>query len=172
MRRSFFDTLLFSKIGLPGIHSRIQNGDSIVMNNNLEELKLAESWEYIQGGFLFLDETGEALHRANAELKRYIHTLSSVQPEAASLIARLKLDEPDQAFDEIPASLKQMLEADIAYLKEDPSVLDESFGSMAMAAFYAHTADYLKIPSDVPDRMKIYIRDTVHAQLPNIKCIG
>ena len=46
---------------------------------SLEELKLAESWEYIQGGLLFLDETGETLSQANGELKRYINSLSWIR---------------------------------------------------------------------------------------------
>ena len=124
---------------------------------DLEELKFAETWEYIQGGFLFLDESGSALALANGELKRYINSLSSVQPKAVSLIRRLRLEDREQAFEDVPASLKRILREDIAYIKQDPSDLDESFASVAMTAFYRRVSDYLNIPSDIPARMKRFV---------------
>ena len=136
---------------------------------SLEELKLAESWEYIQGGFLFLDETGEALAQANGELKRYINSLSAMDPKAAALISRLKLTDPEQPFEDVPASLKKMLEQDIEYLREDPSVFDESFGSAAMAAFYGYVSKYLNISSEVPFRMRACIREKAAQEIPDIK---
>lgn len=143
-----------------------------MMQNNmdsLEELKLAESWEYIQGGLLFLDETGKALALANGELKRYINSLTAMDPKAAALISRLKLNDPEQAFDTVPASLKQLTAQDIEYLKEDPAVLDESFGSVAMADFYGYAAKYLNVYSEVPKAMHEYIRETVKRELPDIR---
>ena len=140
--------------------------------DSLEELKLAESWEYIQGGFLFLDETGEALARANGELKRYINSLSVMEPKAAALISRLKLTDPEQAFEDVPESLKQITEQDISYLKEDPADVDESYGSLAMAAFYGYVSEYLLIPTPVPERMKSYVRTKIHEALPQIRVLG
>ena len=136
---------------------------------SLEELKLAESWEYIQGGLLFLDETGETLAQANGELKRYINSLSSMDPKAAALISRLKLTDPEQAFDDVPASLLKMLEQDIAYLKENPEIFDESYGSAAMAAFYGYVSKYLNISSEVPFRMRACIREKAAQEIPDIK---
>ena len=136
---------------------------------SLEELKLAESWEYIQGGFLFLDETGEALAQANGELKRYINSLSAMDPKAAALIGRLKLTDPEQPFEDVPASLMKMLEQDIEYLREDPAVFDESFGSAAMAAFYGYVSKYLNISSEVPFRMRACIREKAVQEIPDIK---
>ena len=137
--------------------------------DSLEELKLAESWEYIQGGLLLLDETGKALALANGELKRYINSLTAMDPKAAALISRLKLNDPEQAFDTVPASLIQLTAQDIEYLKEDPAVLDESFGSVAMADFYGYTAKYLNVYSEVPKAMHEYIRKTVKRELPEIR---
>ncbi len=136
---------------------------------SLEELKLAESWEYIQGGLLFLDETGEALAQANGELKRYINSLSAMDPKAAALISRLKLTDPEQPFEDVPVSLMKMLEQDIGYLREDPAVFDESFGSAAMAAFYGYVSKYLNISSEVPFRMRACIREKAAQEIPDIK---
>ena len=139
---------------------------------NLETKKLMETWEYIQGGLFFIDETdprpeGSVLELAQKELKAYILSLSSVQTNALELIDVLQLKE-SLPFEEIPESLKILTKQDIAYLKEDPQVFDESFGSLSMAMFYKYVSDYLKIPSDIPQQMKQYIRDTVTAELPDI----
>ena len=136
---------------------------------SLEELKLAESWEYIQGGLLFLDETGDTLAQANGELKRYINSLSAMDPKAAALISRLKLTDPEQPFEDVPASLMKMLEQDIEYLREDPAVFDESYGSAAMAAFYGYVSKYLNISSEVPFRMRACIREKAAQEIPDIK---
>ncbi len=138
---------------------------------SLEELKLAETWEYIQGGFLFLDESGNALAEVNGELKHYINTLSSVQSAAGALIERLHLTDPERSYDEIPESLKRILKQDIAYIKEEPSNLDESFASIALTAFYRRVSDYLHVPSDLPDHMKTYVMQEVQAQLPSCSVI-
>lgn len=136
---------------------------------SLEELKLAESWEYIQGGLLFFDETGDTLAQANGELKRYINSLSAMDPKAAALISRLKLTDPEQPFEDVPASLMKMLEQDIEYLREDPAVFDESYGSAAMAAFYGYVSKYLNISSEVPFRMRACIREKAAQEIPDIK---
>lgn len=138
----------------------------------LETKKLMESWEYIQGGLFFIDETdprpeGSVLELARKELKAYILSLSSVQKDALELLDDLQLKE-SLHFEDVPESLKILTRQDIAYLKDDPEVFDESFGSLAMAMFYRYVSDYLKIPSDVPERMKAYIRDTITAELPDI----
>ena len=141
---------------------------------NLDELKLAESWEYIQGGFLFLDETSPAsdessLLLARRELKYYLTTLSAVDKRMVSLVSRLHLTEESQPFEKVPSSLKRMLVQDIAQLKEEPDVLDESYGSLALASFYRSAADYLQSSSPVPAAMVEYIRSEVHAALPDIR---
>lgn len=139
---------------------------------NLEIKKLAEKWEYIQGGLYYIDEVYEgtnSLAKANGELKHYINTLSSVQPEAAELIDVLNLKDASVSFQDVPESFRILLKQDMEYLKEDPSEMDEAFGSMAIIAFYKHVSDYLKIPSDIPEHMKKELEDTMHSQLPKIR---
>ena len=139
----------------------------------LETKKLAEKWEYIQGGLLFIDETEDSpdscLSIANGELKHYINSLSSVQQEAAELIEELHLTDASKAYTEVPESFLTLLEHDIAYLSEDPAVMDESYGSMAMIAFYRHVSDFLKIPSSLPDMMRDRLEARMREALPNIR---
>ena len=142
------------------------------MGMNLEIKKLIEKWEYIQGGLYYIDELHEgtdSLDTAAGELKHYINTLSSVQPEAAELIDALKLKQASLTFADVPESFRILLKQDIEYLKEDPADLDEAFGSMAIIAFYRHVLAYLNIPSEIPSRMKKELEDTVHSQLPDIR---
>ncbi len=142
---------------------------------DLEIKKLEENWEYIQGGLFFLDETAErtesCLELAKGELKHYINTLSVLETKASHLIDALHLDSTERNFEEIPESFRILLDQDIAYLKEDPSVMDVSFGSAAMAAFYEQVSKYLGIPSQVPSKMKHYLEETLKTELPEIKII-
>lgn len=140
---------------------------------NLDELKLAELWEYIEGGFLFLDETSEnevpSLPLARSELNYYLVSLSPLDTRTQSLISRLHIGRESTPFHEVPESLKRMLEADIRTLKEDPAEFDESYGSIAMAAFYQKVADYLQADSYVPAAMRKTIRNTVADELPRVQ---
>ena len=134
---------------------------------SLEIKKLAESWEYIQGGFLFLDETipGEenALALANGELKYFIRSLSALLPEAKTLVEQLHLSEAERPFDSIPESLRIMLKQDLQFLKEDPAVYDESFGSIALVRFYERVSSFLNIPSPFPAAMRSYVEEETSA---------
>lgn len=140
---------------------------------DLEIKKLAEKWEYIQGGLLFIDETEDktrnCLDTADGELRYYINKLSSIQQKASELIDALKLTVPSRSFEEIPESFLILLEQDITYLAEDPAVMDESYGSLAMVAFYKHVSDYLNIPSEIPGAMQKKLEQRMHEALPKIK---
>ncbi len=140
---------------------------------NLDELKLAELWEYIEGGILFLDETSEneepSLPLARSELNYYLVSLSPLDTRTQSLISRLHIGRESTPFHEVPESLKRMLESDIRTLKEDPAEFDESYGSIAMAAFYQKAADYLQTESYVPAAMRKTIRNTVADELPRVQ---
>ena len=142
---------------------------------DLEIKKLMENWEYIQGGLLFLDETTEradhCLELAQGELKHYINTLSVLQPKASSLIEALRLDCEERSYKDIPESFRILLDQDISYLKEDPSVMDVSYGSAAMAAFYEQVSGYLGIPSQTPGRMKQFLEETLKKELPEIQIV-
>ena len=142
---------------------------------DLEIKKLMENWEYIQGGLLFLDETADrndrCLELAQGELKHYINTLSVLQPKASSLIEALRLECEERSYKDIPESFRILLEQDISYLKENPSVMDVSYGSAAMAAFYEQVSGYLGIPSPTPGTMKQFLEETLKKELPEIQII-
>ena len=142
---------------------------------DLEIKKLMENWEYIQGGLLFLAETTEradhCLELAQGELKHYINTLSVLQPKASSLIEALRLDCEERSYKDIPESFRILLDQDISYLKEDPSVMDVSYGSAAMAAFYEQVSGYLGIPSQTPGKMKQFLEEALKKELPEIQIV-
>ena len=143
---------------------------------DLETKKLAEQWEYIQGGLFFLDESdpnpeGSCLVLGQGELKKYILSLSALMPKALELIEVLHLDVPAKDYEAVPASMIRLLASDIRYLKEEPAPMDESFGSLAMAAFYQYVSNYLAIPSDTPKKMMGCIEEAVHRELPDIKIV-
>ena len=141
---------------------------------NLELKKLAENWEYIQGGFLFLDETSERKDRsllalAKGELRYFITSLTAVDQRAAEMIDYLNLTEDAVSFEEVPESLKEILAQDIAWLKEEGGEYDASFGSLAMILFYESVCRYLNISSSKPESMRNYAESQVNQALPDVR---
>lgn len=149
----------------------IKSGSVFFMN--LEIKKLKEQWEYIQGGFLFLEESGAeevkgALALANGELRYYIGTLSAVDQKAEALRLGLELIDPSVSFEEIPASLRLMTDQDIAFAREEGGMIDGAYGCVALAQFYGYVRDFLQFPSVTPGKMKEYIREKVSSCTENI----
>ena len=141
---------------------------------NLELKKLAENWEYIQGGFLFLDENSAESDRnhlalANGELRYFIATLNAADLRAAEMIDALNLTEDSVPFDEIPESLKQMLSQDIAWLKEEGGEYDASFASLAMILFYESVCRYLNLSSPKTELMRNYAETQVNQAIPDVR---
>ncbi len=142
---------------------------------DLEIKKLREQWEYLQGGFLFLQESGvkeaeNALALADGELCFYIDSLTVVDKNAAALKEELGLTE-SAAFDEVPASLRLMTDHDIAYAEEEGETIDASYGSVALVLFYGYVRDYLKVPSPVSGKMRAYVQERVSSSLPGTNVV-
>ena len=138
---------------------------------DLEIKKLREQWEYLQGGFLFLQESGaagaeNALALADGELRYYIDSLTVLDQSAKALKEELSLSEPAAAFDEIPVSLSLMTDQDIAFAAEEGEAIDASYGSVALVLFYGYVRDYLKVPSVCPGKMRAYVTEKVSSALP------
>ena len=143
---------------------------------NLEVKKLAEQWEYIQGGFLFLQETGpkeaeNALALADGELSYYISTLSADAHRTEALKEGLNLTSSAIAYEEVPLSLVLMSDQDISFVKEEGGAVDESYGSVALVKFYQYVRDYLKVPSSACGKMKDYVRSRFEEALPETDVI-
>ena len=141
---------------------------------NLELKTLAEKWEYIQGGFLFLDEnrtdsSGSLLALADGELRYFIASLNAADLRAAELIDYLNLTADAVSFKEVPESLKQMLASDIVWLKEDGGEYDASFGSLAMILFYESVCRHLEISSPKTELMRNYAETQVNQALPDVR---
>ena len=111
--------------------------------------------------------------------ERVVFVPSPSQPVAIDALTDLQILEvrwfkredtdASRAYTEVPESFLTLLEHDIAYLSEDPAVMDESYGSMAMIAFYRHVSDFLKIPSPLPDVMRDRLEARMREALPNIR---
>lgn len=122
--------------------------------------QIANRWEYIQGGFTYIDsnrqcETENTVGLSMAELNAFIQSLPGA-PEAAKqeIVDRLKLGDKAAAFDELPQSFLIMLDCDNAYLQSEPSTpLDDQFGSVAIALIYREIAAACDATSPIPDMM-------------------
>ena len=137
---------------------------------DLEIKKLREQWEYLQGGFLFLQESGaanaeNALALADGELRYYIDSLTVVDQNAEALKEELGLSAA-VPFDEVPSSLALMTDQDIGIAKDEGEAVDATYGSVALVLFYGYVRDYLKVPSVCPGKMRAYVLEKFSSALP------
>lgn len=133
--------------------------------------QIANRWEYIQGGFTYIDsnrqcETENTVGLSMAELNAFIQSLPGA-PEAAKqeIVDRLKLGDQAAAFDKLPQSFLIMLDCDNAYLQSEPSTpLDDQFGSVAIALLYREVTTACGATSPLPDMMLSAIADKTGRQ--------
>ena len=138
---------------------------------SLDLKSLLEKWEYIQGGLLFLDETGACpefslLALGRGELRSFIASLTVTDLRGKELIDYLNLHEDPRPFEEIPVSLQYLLDQDLEWLKEEGGDFDTSYGSVTMALFYESVRQYLGYPSSKPGKMKEYVQKRLREVLP------
>ena len=108
----------------------------------MNKTALTERWEYILGGFTYIDQnhevdTPDTAVLAKGELCSYIKALT----DDHSLIELLGLDVEAVPFSELPHSFEVMLNCDNNYLKTAPETpLNAEFGSVSMALLYRDVA--------------------------------
>ena len=84
----------------------------------MELQKLTERWNYIRGGFWYIDEhhmadRADTLGLAEAELAAFLQTITPGHEEKAQEIsASLNLNREPQTFDPLPVSFEIMLSCD------------------------------------------------------------
>ena len=122
--------------------------------------QIANRWEYIQGGFTYIDsnrqcETENTAELSMAELNAFIQALSGASDAVKDeIVDRLKLGNKAKPFDELPQSFLIMLDCDHAYLQSESSTpLDDQFGSVAIALLYREVTAACGATSPIPDMM-------------------
>ena len=126
----------------------------------MELQKLAERWNYICGGFWYIDEhhmaeQADTLGLAAAELAAFLQTMApGHEAQVREITAALGLDREPQAFDPLPASFEIMLCCDQSWLETAPETpLDPEFGSVAMAVLAREIAELLGAETALPEAM-------------------
>jgi len=123
--------------------------------------QITDRWNYIQGGFTYIDSNNESNGTDNTvqlsanELLGFISKLSDTQATAkASIIDVLIPDAEPAMFEGLPKSFLIMLECDNAYLQTAPETpLDSQFGSVAIALLYRDVAAWCGAESPIPNLM-------------------
>lgn len=123
--------------------------------------QITDRWNYIQGGFTYIDSNNESNGTDNTvqlsanELLGFISELPDTQATAkASIIDVLIPDAKPVSFEGLPKSFLIMLECDNAYLQTAPETpLDSQFGSVAIALLYRDVAAWCGAKSPIPDLM-------------------
>lgn len=140
----------------------------------MELQKLTERWNYIRGGFWYIDEhrmadRADTLGLAEAELAAFLQTITPGHEEKAKEIsASLNLNREPQTFDPLPVSFEIMLRCDNSWLVSEPSTpLDPEFGSVAMAVLGMEIAELLGAKSTLPEAMLRRITE-VTGRVPNL----
>ena len=116
---------------------------------------ITDRWEYIIGGFTYIDMNREAgaadtAGMARGELLYYIQSLTADD----ALIKALGLDAKPVPFDTLPRSFEIMLKCDNDYLTSAPETpLDAQFGSVAMALLYGDVEQACGANSGIQDAM-------------------
>ena len=130
------------------------------MIDKMELQKLTERWNYICGGFWYIDEHHMAdragtLGLAAAELNAFLQSIAPGHEEQADKIsAALGLSGEPQPFDPLPESFEIMLRCDHSWLVSEPSTpLDPEFGSVAMAVLGREIAEMLGAETHLPEAM-------------------
>ena len=128
--------------------------------------QIADRWEYIQGGFTYIDgnrqcDTQDTVSLSMAELNAYLQALDEASDDIKrEIAASLKLGDKAKAFDSLPQSFLIMLDCDNEYLQSEPSTpLNDQFGSVAIALLYREVAAACGATSQVPDMMLHAIAD-------------
>ena len=110
--------------------------------------QIADRWNYIQGGFTYLDankqcEISNTVELSMAELRFFISSLANVSDVVKQEIVNgLNLTDNEQAFDKLPKSFLVMLDCDNDYLQSEPQTpLNSEFGSVAIALLYRKVAE-------------------------------
>ena len=123
--------------------------------------QITDRWNYIQGGFSYIDTHGKNDGTDNTvklsanELLGFITELPIMQNQAkASIINILVPDAEPLLADGLPKSFQIMLGCDNAYLQTAPeTVLDTQFGSVAIALLYRDVAAWCGVESPIPGQM-------------------
>ena len=105
--------------------------------------QIADRWNYIQGGFTYIDankqcEISNTVELSMAELRFFISSLANVSDIVKQEIVNgLNLTDNEQAFDKLPKSFLVMLDCDSDYLQSEPQTpMNSEFGSVAIALLY------------------------------------
>lgn len=126
----------------------------------MELHELTERWNYICGGFRYIDEhwmaeRADTLALTAGELAAFLQSMTPGHAAAVQEIASaLSLDREPQFFDPLPESFEIMLRCDQSWLRSAPETpLDPEFGSVAMAVLAREIAELLGVDSPLPDAM-------------------
>ena len=128
---------------------------------DMKELQLIqERWNYICGGFWYIDEhqmadQADTLGLTAAELAAFLQSLTPGHEEQVrEITAALGLDREPKAFDPLPKSFEIMLRCDQSWLETAPETpLDPEFGSVAMAVLGREIAEQLGAETSLPEAM-------------------
>jgi hypothetical protein len=122
--------------------------------------QITDRWNYIQGGFTYIDgnkqcDISNTAELSMAELRFFISSLKNVgESIQLDIVNGLNLNEKEQEFDPLPKSFLIMLDCDNDYLKSEPQTpLNSEFGSVAIAMLYPEVAEACGTTSPLPDLM-------------------
>ena len=131
-----------------------------------EEEKLTDLWKYIQGGFTYIDGTGEnkvknTVALSLGDLSAFVASLTDADEAGkAEVTALFGLDATAEALNGLPKSFLVMLDCDNDYLKADPGArLDDKFGSVAIALLYRDVAAMMEASTPLPAAMLAEIEE-------------
>lgn len=124
--------------------------------NTLEEI--VKRWEYIQGGFYYIDSTNACNEKdltslSRHELSAFVNALPNAEIKD-NIISMLKLERNIGDAQGMPRSFEAMLECDNEYLQREPSTpLNSEFGSVAIALLYRDIAAMLNAQESISGQM-------------------
>ncbi len=133
--------------------------------------QMAERWNYIQGGFTYIDSNGKCetcntTGLSMAELKFFISSLSNISDaDKHNIVNGLNLNGEEQPFEVLPKSFLIMLDCDNDYLQSEPQTpLNSEFGSVAIAMLYREVTMVCNATSALPELMLQTIADKTGRQ--------
>ena len=131
-----------------------------------EKERLTDLWKYIQGGFTYIDGTGEnkvknTVALSLGDLSAFVASLTDADEAVkAEVTALFGLDATAEALNGLPKSFLVMLDCDADYLKTDTGArLDDKFGSVAIALLYRDVAALMGASTPLPAAMLAEIEE-------------